>query len=108
MYTAGWIASGPIGVIASTMQRAYAVASTILTDHYQSPATAASSSSSILNLTPELGATPDFVKDSTKRVVELGDWKRIDEAEVQRGQKAGGGKPREKFVSIREMLAVLD
>jgi adrenodoxin-NADP+ reductase len=108
MYTAGWIASGPIGVIASTMQRAYAVASTILTDHYQSPATSASASSSMLNTTPELGATPDFVKDSTKRVVELGDWKRIDEAEVVRGQKAGGRKPREKFVSIREMLGALD
>lgn len=103
MYTAGWIASGPIGVIASTMQRAYAVASTILTDHYQS---APLGSSSILCPEPRLGGTPDFVKGSTKRVVELEDWKRIDEAEVERGRE--GGKPREKFVSIGEMLKVLD
>ena len=103
MYTAGWIASGPIGVIASTMQRAYAVASTILTDHYQSAPLGASS---ILCPEPQLGGTPDFITSSTRRVVDLNDWKRIDEAEVERG--VAQGKPREKFVSIREMLKVLD
>jgi adrenodoxin-NADP+ reductase len=104
MYTAGWIASGPIGVIASTMQRAYAVASTILTDHYQSPGM--TSSGTLLNPSPEMKSTPSFITSSDKRVVELEDWKKIDEVEVQRGKEKG--KVREKFTSIKEMLNVLD
>jgi adrenodoxin-NADP+ reductase len=104
MYTAGWIASGPIGVIASTMQRAYAVASTILTDHYQSPGM--SSSGTLLNPLPDMMGTPEFITKADKRVVELEDWKRIDQVEVRRGEEKG--KVREKFTSIGEMLRVLD
>ncbi|KAK0745048.1 hypothetical protein B0T21DRAFT_408102 [Apiosordaria backusii] len=40
------------------------------------------------------------------KVVSWEDWKRIDQAEIERGQKAGG-KEREKFVRREDMLAVL-
>jgi len=39
------------------------------------------------------------------RVVSLADWNRIDAAEVERG--ALDGRPRRKFVTLEEMLAVL-
>ncbi|KAJ9109293.1 hypothetical protein QFC21_000622 [Naganishia friedmannii] len=135
-YTAGWVASGPIGVIASTMQYAFSVASLIINDHFIQPANPASGSTSTstsmsasedaafgspLPTTPErgipdalvlAGATPS-AKPSTgaapsgKQVVEMEDWQMIDRAEVQRAKEAGGGKPREKFLSVREMLQVL-
>lgn len=101
MYTAGWLARGPVGVIASTMQHAYSVAAAILADHYEStlPPT-----NSILPLDPQRG-TPAFIQASGVKVVTLEDWKRIDEAETIRGKK--GGKPREKFLTVGEMLSVI-
>jgi len=104
MYTAGWIASGPVGVIASTMQRAYAAASTIMMDHFQSPLPPASSS--LLAVNPEMGVVPEFIRRSSTRIVELKDWERIDKAEREIGEKRG--KVREKFVSVEDMLKVLD
>jgi len=40
------------------------------------------------------------------RRVSWGDWERIDRAERERGRRRG--KEREKFVSVAEMLGVLD
>ena len=40
------------------------------------------------------------------RLVCYGDWASIDAAEKRRG--ALSGKPREKFVSVRDMLTALD
>lgn len=45
--------------------------------------------------------------NSNARVVSWEDWKAIDRAEIERGQKAGTGKEREKFVRREDMLAVL-
>jgi hypothetical protein len=39
-------------------------------------------------------------------VVSYEDWIAIDQAEMSRG--ATGGKPREKFTSVEQMLEVLD
>lgn len=122
-YTAGWVASGPIGVIASTMQYAFSVASIIINDHFIQPASASTTKSPFptpLPETPERGLPDALVHAGTtngptpsgrhtrsgKRVVEMSDWERIDRAEVERGRRAGG-KPREKFLSVREMLEVL-
>ncbi|KAJ9125633.1 hypothetical protein QFC22_000595 [Naganishia vaughanmartiniae] len=133
-YTAGWVASGPIGVIASTMQYAFSVASLIINDHFIQPANPASGSTasassredtagftSPLPTTPERGIPDALVlagaspctETSTgavrsgKQVVEMEDWQMIDRAEVQRAKEAGRNKPREKFLSVREMLQVL-
>jgi len=40
------------------------------------------------------------------RVVNFDDWRRIDAAEVEAGKACG--KPREKFVRVADMLALLD
>ena len=40
------------------------------------------------------------------RHISFADWKKIDDAEIVRGEPAG--KPREKYTYISEMLALLD
>jgi len=40
------------------------------------------------------------------RHISFADWKKIDGAEIARGEPAG--KPREKYTYISEMLALLD
>lgn len=92
LYAAGWAARGPVGVIASTMHDAYALASTIISDH-----------SSLPPSSTETGV-PDELNATKEKVVGLDEWKKIDEAEVKR---AGPGRVREKFLSVKEMLAVL-
>jgi hypothetical protein len=56
--------------------------------------------------TPDSDAAVAFLKEKGVRPVDMADWRRIDEAEIERGKAIG--KPREKFTTIEEMLAVLD
>lgn len=88
------------------MLKAHAVASTIISDHFELAQHQQPPTHSLLNAHPEMGAVPCKIKQSPTRVVGLSDWKRIDEAEVARVQV--DGKPREKFTSVKDMLNVLD
>jgi len=54
---------------------------------------------------PDSKAVLELLGRKGIRVVSFSDWQKIDAAEIARGQKIG--KPREKFVSIEEMLKVL-
>ena len=104
MYAAGWAARGPVGVIASTMHDAYALASTILEDHYATSRLGGEGTGPLSEV-PEKGLPEEVEKglrDGT--VVDLKRWKKIDEAEVSR---ARGGKEREKFTNVQDMLEVL-
>jgi adrenodoxin-NADP+ reductase len=124
MYTSGWIASGPVGVIASTMNGAYETARLIWHDHLNlsSPATGTqtpqgtsststptstptSTSTLILNPTPELDSLPEELQRPSQKVVHMSDWVRIDEEEKKRGRERG--KSREKFGTVAEMLRFL-
>lgn len=105
MYCAGWVKRGPTGVIASTMNDAFASADAIAKDWH----------SHVLFLNSESaerssGLGWEGVKEEAEqrgcRRVSWEDWRRIDEAEKERGKSKG--KEREKFTSIQEMLAVLD
>ncbi|XP_054737443.1 NADPH:adrenodoxin oxidoreductase, mitochondrial [Anastrepha obliqua] len=91
LYVAGWLGTGPSGVILTTMNGAFAVAKAICDDIL-------SSELSIAEAKPGL----DFNK--FQRVVTWSHWQRIDQAETQAGQVMG--KPREKFVDVEEMLKV--
>ncbi|TDL13422.1 FAD/NAD-P-binding domain-containing protein [Rickenella mellea] len=117
VYASGWAASGARGVLASTMMNAYAVADTILMDRFPGeggrglalaagpvvPPTSVGVSNAgareLLNADPDLDldGMPGEVEDAVKmgRVTQYGDWKRIDEEEVRRGQKLG--KERERM-----------
>uniref|UniRef100_A0A034W9E0 NADPH:adrenodoxin oxidoreductase, mitochondrial n=1 Tax=Bactrocera dorsalis TaxID=27457 RepID=A0A034W9E0_BACDO len=91
IYVAGWLGTGPTGVILTTMNGAFTVAKTICDDI----------------LSNELDTSTAKAGLDTKqlqRVVTWRHWQRIDEAETQAGKVLG--KPREKFVDVEEMLKV--
>ena len=54
---------------------------------------------------PDTQALLNSLRQKGVRVVTFPEWKKIDAAEIARGQKLG--KPREKFVTINDMLTVL-
>jgi ferredoxin--NADP+ reductase len=95
MYAAGWIKRGPSGVIGTNKPDSQATAEALLSD--------------ALNLTPcavpSTQAVLDLAKSRGVRVVSFADWRTIDAAEIERGKAVG--KPREKFTTKEEMLAVL-
>ncbi|KAF2747832.1 FAD/NAD(P)-binding domain-containing protein [Sporormia fimetaria CBS 119925] len=105
LYCAGWVKRGPTGVIASTMEDAFASADVIVEDWYSG----VPFSNSLQGVSSGTGQGWDAVKPQViaKGVKPLSwsDWKAIDEAERTRGKKLG--KEREKFGSVAEMLQVL-
>ncbi|GMK56584.1 hypothetical protein CspeluHIS016_0304240 [Cutaneotrichosporon spelunceum] len=104
-YAAGWVARGPVGVIASTMQDAYGLVEALLEDYGEGwPDRPAGSP---IPTKPESGvpeAIERGLKDGT--VVDIPRWLQIDAAERELGKKAGR-EEREKFRTVEEMLEVL-
>ncbi|KAH8372677.1 hypothetical protein KR009_002621 [Drosophila setifemur] len=90
LYVAGWLGTGPTGVILTTMSGAFAVAKNICDDI-------------AVNALDTSSEKPGFEADD-KRVVTWDGWKRIDNFESQVGKAKG--KPREKIFNIEEMLRV--
>lgn len=96
LYVSGWLATGPTGVILTTMSNAFEVADNILCDIQ---------SEDILQENKE-GYTM-IEKELRKKNVQVIDWRgweRIDKYEQEQGNKIG--KPREKIVDIKKMLDV--
>ena len=95
LYAAGWIKRGPSGVIGTNKPDSVESAQQLLDD--------------IPSLEgcgePDNGAVAELLQSRDVRVVTYEDWQRIDAAEVERGSFAG--KPREKFTTVAEMLALL-
>lgn len=103
LYCAGWVKRGPTGVIASTMEDAFGTADAIAADWGDSRI-------EFLNDGADKVAGWDGVKSevsdlSGKTVVDWEGWRRIDQAERERGKEKG--KEREKFVRTQDMLAVV-
>ena len=98
MYCSGWVKRGPAGVIANTMEDAFATAGAIATDWARKA--------------PFLGGGHgwDVLKSEVKalglRTTNWDDWEKIDAAEKKRGEDRS--KKREKFTTVEEMLEVLD
>lgn len=101
MYVAGWLATGPVGVIVSTMIDAYSAADEMLHDWRENPTTSTLCASYGVP-TAERGL-PEALEG--KRIVHYDDWLRIDAAEKERGRALD--KPREKFVRVQDMLDIL-
>ena len=93
MYCSGWIKRGPVGVIASTMNDAFETAETIQEDVMQGLLQDFSTEFNLCALMPD-----------GHRVVQYKDWSNLDSEEVSRGRES---KPREKIVSIQEMIHLL-
>jgi len=95
LYVAGWIKRGPSGVIGTNKPDSQATVHTMLEDLPELEPCAE----------PSSAAVTDLLKSRGVHAISFDDWKKIDEAEIERGKAAG--KPREKFTRITEMLAVL-
>ncbi|KAF2821131.1 FAD/NAD(P)-binding domain-containing protein [Ophiobolus disseminans] len=106
LYCAGWVKRGPTGVIASTMNDAFASADIIAKD-WESDVPFLNDVQGE-NKSTKLGwdAVKEQVMSRGVRPLSWKDWKVIDHAERERGKEKG--KNREKFPSVEEMLKVLD
>ena len=95
LYACGWIKRGPTGIIGTNKPCSAAAVASLLADVAG------------LDGRPRPGAEaiPALVGGDGRRVVSYDDWIAIDQAEMSRG--AAGGKPREKFTSVEEMLEAL-
>ena len=96
LYVCGWSKRGPSGTIGTNRGCGMATAEAILADL---PARAG-------QRTGDPGALLARLNTRVARVVSFGDWATIDAAEKRRGALCG--KPREKFVSVPDMLAAAD
>ena len=96
LYVCGWSKRGPSGTIGTNRACGMATAEAVLADF----AAAA----------PRRTANPDALlaqlRARVPRLVSYRDWSAIDAAEKRRG--ASRGRPRDKFVSVPEMIAALD
>lgn len=99
MYCAGWVKRGPTGVIASTMEDAFATGDAIAQDYESGvikPRGGGEGWSAVKNDAIKLGL----------RATSWADWQVIDAVERERGQAKG--KEREKIVKVADMLKLLD
>ncbi|GFN81068.1 NADPH:adrenodoxin oxidoreductase, mitochondrial [Plakobranchus ocellatus] len=93
LYCAGWIRRGPVGVILDTMTDGSETGKVILSDI----------KSGILG--PVSKDKRDVLLRSLEsKVVTFSDWKKIDKAEAEAGEKVG--KPREKITDIEQMIKI--
>jgi ferredoxin--NADP+ reductase len=96
VYVVGWIKRGPSGVIGTNKPDSIETVDRLLEDIAElTPCN-----------TPDSRAVYTLLAQRGIRIVEFNDWRRIDAAEVARGEALG--KPREKFTRVSEMLSVLE
>lgn len=91
LYVAGWLATGPSGVILTTMNNAFVVGRTIVND--------------VLAGGISMDPSRTGIDSKQHRVVSWKDWQEIDRREVENGAKAN--KPREKILRVNEMMEVV-
>lgn len=96
LYAAGWIKRGPSGVIGTNKPDSVETVRKLLEDLPELPGCE----------TPDTAPLRELLAERNVRVVSYADWQRIDAAETARGKPRG--KPREKFTTVAEMLAVLE
>ncbi|EEB17142.1 NADPH:adrenodoxin oxidoreductase, putative [Pediculus humanus corporis] len=97
LYSSGWVSTGPVGVILSTMNNAFTTAQIIQKDIEEKLLDVENGkpgSENILSLVNKKGI----------QIVRFEDWEKIDREEEKRGKIKG--KPREKIVTIEEMLKI--
>jgi ferredoxin--NADP+ reductase len=98
LYVVGWIKRGPTGVIGTNKPDAQQTVRHMLEDAAKLP------------LEPEShktrGAVDALLKSRDVEVADLIAWRLLDELERSRGAKLG--KIRDKFSSVREMLAAIE
>lgn len=97
LYCSGWVRQGPVGVIATTMNDAFSTGAVVVEDIKSGLAKTQSDAKgfvAIEKLLQERGVKPVFFKQ----------WDKIDRVEQEQGAKKQ--KPREKIVSVRDMIDI--
>lgn len=97
LYVSGWLGTGPVGVIISTMSNAFAVGKTLATHLLNSTVDGAVQK-------PGNEALLSILKSRGIQTVNFNGWECINQEEIKRGKERG--KPREKIVDVSEMLAI--
>ncbi|XP_074518607.1 NADPH:adrenodoxin oxidoreductase, mitochondrial [Halichoeres trimaculatus] len=95
LYCSGWLKTGPTGVIATTMNNSFDTARSVVEDMDSGALDISAGkpgSQSISALLEERGVKP----------VLFSDWEKIDAVEMRKGEVVG--KPREKLLTVEEML----
>lgn len=90
LYVSGWLGTGPVGVILTTMSNSFSVADTLCKDWVERVI--------------DVSAKPGLNLNRFDRTVSWAQWQKIDQVEVEGGR--GGGKPREKILEIPKMLKI--
>jgi ferredoxin--NADP+ reductase len=93
LYCVGWARRGPSGTIGTNRPDGYAIADLIAQDIGAGAGKAGR------------GGLDDILSRRAIDVVTFNDWKKIEQAELQRARE---GAPREKFTSIAEMIAAAE
>ncbi|XP_019939131.2 NADPH:adrenodoxin oxidoreductase, mitochondrial [Paralichthys olivaceus] len=97
LYCSGWLKTGPTGVIGTTMNNSFDTARSLLEDMESGTldvSAAKSGSQTISALLEDRGVKP----------VTFSAWEKINSVEKRRGDAVG--KPREKLLTVEEMLEV--
>uniref|UniRef100_A0A8C3ASD5 NADPH:adrenodoxin oxidoreductase, mitochondrial n=1 Tax=Cyclopterus lumpus TaxID=8103 RepID=A0A8C3ASD5_CYCLU len=97
LYCSGWLKTGPTGVIATTMNNSFDTARSLVEDMDLGTldvSVVKPGSQSVAALLEKRGVKP----------VTFSDWEKIDRVELSRGEAVG--KPREKLLTVEEMLQV--
>lgn len=95
MYCTGWVSTGPVGVILSTMNQAFETGKVVVKDIDDGKLdTNKPGSKNILSILNSKGV----------QTVSFKDWENIDQFEVKQGEAIG--KPREKLADIYQMLSI--
>lgn len=94
LYSTGWAATGPKGVILSTMTNAFQVGKLVCKELEKPSKENKAGSNGLRKILDSKGV----------QIVSYSDWEKIDRVECDRGKQLG--KPREKIVDIAEMLKI--
>ena len=93
LYCAGWLATGPRGVIVDTMNEAFKVGQTVAEDLISEIDTCEKQGFGVISdLLEQRGVLPVYFQD----------WEKIDAKEKAMGMPHG--KPREKFTKVDQMI----
>uniref|UniRef100_A0A1B6CMT6 NADPH:adrenodoxin oxidoreductase, mitochondrial n=1 Tax=Clastoptera arizonana TaxID=38151 RepID=A0A1B6CMT6_9HEMI len=97
IYGAGWLSTGPVGVILSTMTNAFETANILIQD-------IATNKIDVSQNRPGSKIILDKLKKQNIPTVDFQGWEKIDKKEIENGKLKG--KPREKIVDVSQMLEI--
>lgn len=100
LYTAGWLATGPTGVILTTMGNSFEIANNMSSELLDNTRM----NNLLTEDKPGYNRLKELIREKNLTFVTWQGWQKIDAYEQEEGKKVG--KPREKIISIEKMLDI--